>query len=168
MMRKLKMFCGLFLEISFIVITWNPKSNCACLNKNHFIPMQYIDVTRTAHTSLDVLLEKKYWRLLERGWRKRIVWCLDRLHKIHVVERKATWRIYMVRWSEETYEETNNVKTRQYLAGSVEAYVWCSEMQSKTRVDCRETKARSCQTMTWYLPQWNWGWIIQTHYEKRS
>ena len=40
---------------------------------------------------------RKYWWLLDRGWRKRIIRCMDRLHKIHFVERKATWRIYMVR-----------------------------------------------------------------------
>ena len=33
---------------------------------------------------------KTYWRLLERGWRKRIIRCMDRLHKIHLIERKAT------------------------------------------------------------------------------
>ena len=53
------------------------------------IPIKYIDVTRTTHTSLDVFLEK-YRRLLQRGWRKRIVRCMDRLHKIHLIERKAT------------------------------------------------------------------------------
>ena len=43
------------------------------------IPLKYIDVT--THTSLDVLLEKKfddYWNVD------------DRLHKIHFIERKAT------------------------------------------------------------------------------
>ena len=30
-----------------------------------------------------------YWRLLERGWRKRIIWCMDRLHKNHFIERKG-------------------------------------------------------------------------------
>ena len=29
------------------------------------------------------------WRLLERGWRKKIIWCMDRLHKIHFIERKG-------------------------------------------------------------------------------
>ena len=46
----------------FIVITLNPESNCTCRE-----PMKYIDVTRTTHTSLDVLVEKTSWRLLERG-----------------------------------------------------------------------------------------------------
>ena len=30
------------------------------------------------------------WGLLERGWSKRIVRCMDRIHKIHFIERKAT------------------------------------------------------------------------------
>ena len=65
---------------------------------------------------------------------------MDRLHKIHFIERKATWRTFMVR--EETYEETNNLKTRQCMARYVEASVWCSEKQSEAEVGYRETKAR--------------------------
>ena len=42
-MRKLEMISGLLLEISFIAFTWNQESNY---------------VTRTTHTSLDVLVEK--------------------------------------------------------------------------------------------------------------
>ena len=65
---------------------------------------------------------------------------MDRLHKIHFVERKATWRVYVVRV--ETDEETNNLKTRQYVARYVEAYVWCSKKENKTKMGYRETKAR--------------------------
>ena len=43
------------------------------------------------------IVGENYWRLLERHWRKRIVRCMDRLHKFHFIERKATWRICMVR-----------------------------------------------------------------------
>ena len=53
------------------------------------IPMKYIDVTRTTQTSLDVLLEKHiedYWNV--DGDRE--LSDMDRLHKIHVIERKAT------------------------------------------------------------------------------
>ena len=61
------MISGLLREISFVAITWNPESNCTCREKNHFlIPLKYIDVTRTTHTSLDVLLEKQiedYWNV---------------------------------------------------------------------------------------------------------
>ena len=53
------MISGLLREISFVAITRNPESNCPCQKKNHFsIPMKYIDVTRTTHSSPDVLLEK--------------------------------------------------------------------------------------------------------------
>ena len=69
------------------------------------------------------IVGKTKW-LLERRWRKKIFRCMDRLHKIYFIERKATWRIYMVR--EETDEETNDLKTRQCMARYVEAYVWCS------------------------------------------
>ena len=44
---------------------------------------------------------------------------MDRVHKIHFVERKATWRIYMVQV--ETKEETNNLKTWHCMARYVEA-----------------------------------------------
>ena len=56
------MIAGLLREISFTAITWNPESNCTCRP----IPLKYIDVTRTTHTSLDVLLEKNiddYWNV---------------------------------------------------------------------------------------------------------
>ena len=72
---------------------------------------------------------------------------MDRLHKMHYVERKATEWIDMVRW--ETYEETNNLKTWPCMARYVEAYVWFSEKESKAKVgfceakmDHRETKTR--------------------------
>ena len=54
------------------------------------VPLKYIDVTRTTQTSLDVLLEKNiedYWNV---EGEKRSVRCMDRLHKIHLIDRKAT------------------------------------------------------------------------------
>ena len=66
-------------------------------------PFKYIDVTRTTYTPLDAILEKQiehYWS----GWRKRIVRCVDRIHKICSTNGKATGRIYMVQG--ETYKET--------------------------------------------------------------
>ena len=154
-------------EISFIAVTWNQESKLHMPKEESFpIPMKYIDVTRTTHTSLDVLLEKTDWWWLERRRRKRIIRCMDRLHKIYFNEWKATWRIYMVWW--ETDEETNNLKTRQCMARNVEAYVWCSETESEAKVCYRETKARSCQAIAWYLLHWTRWWRIQTHHEKRS
>ena len=104
--------------------------------ESFLIPLQFFDVTRNTNTSLDAQLEKNivdYWNVDGIG-------CMDGLHKNHFIERKASWRIYMV-WCE-TYEETNDLKTRQCMARYVEAYVWGSEAQSKAKVDHRETKAR--------------------------
>ena len=50
-------------------------------------------------------LGKTDWSLLERGWSKRIVRCMDRIHKDLYYWRKVTGRMYMV-W--EAYKETKN------------------------------------------------------------
>ena len=47
-------------------------------------------------------------------------------------------------------------KTRQCMARYVEAYVWCSEVQSKANVDHRETKARLRQTIAWEMLLESW------------
>ena len=69
MMVMPKVIFGVSQEISFIAIVWNPESNCTCRVKKHFsIPLKYIDVTRTTHTSRDVLLDKhvdEYWNVDE-------------------------------------------------------------------------------------------------------
>ena len=60
---------------------------------------------------------EKYWWLLERGWRKRSGRCMDRLHKIHFIERNATWRIYMVWW--ETYKQPQDPTMYGQICGSI-------------------------------------------------
>ena len=84
------------------------------------------------------IVEKTDWWLLERGWRKRIIRCMDRIYMIYFVEWKAKWWIHMVR--EETYKETQNFSSWWCVARYVEAYVWCSEKQSNKKVGYRETK----------------------------
>ena len=54
------------------------------------IPMQYTDVARTTHTSLDVLMGKHIEDCWNVDGEKELIRCMDRLHKIHLVERKAT------------------------------------------------------------------------------
>ena len=89
-------FC-LLREISFIVITWNPWSNCTC-RKRRII--SYSDEVHRRYQNNTYItgriVRKTDWWLLERRWRKRIIWCMDRHHKIPHFERKATWRIFMV------------------------------------------------------------------------
>ena len=131
------------------------------------IPMNYIDVTRTTNTSLDVLLDKKYWRLLERGWRKKncqMHWT-GFTRFILLNERPPdgfSWSVV------ESYKETNHVKTRQCMARHVEAYVSCSEKESQTKMGCRETKARQCQTIERNILRWIKRRRIQAHNESRS
>ena len=66
MMRKLKMISGL-LQIFIYRHHVEPKVKLYMPKEESFpIPMKYIDVTRTTHTSLDVLLEKQiddYWNV---------------------------------------------------------------------------------------------------------
>ena len=72
-------------------------------------PMKHIDVTRTTYTSLDVLLEKRiedYWNV---DGEKRLVRCMDRIHKICSSKGKATGSLHMVQG--ETCKETNNVSS---------------------------------------------------------
>ena len=85
--------------------------------------------------------------------------------KILFIERKASWRIHMVRW--ETYKETNHLSSRKWVARYVEAYVWCSKKESKTKMDYRETKARQCQTIERNILHWIKRRRKQAHKESR-
>ena len=58
--RKLKMILGLKREISFVVITWNPESNCTCREKNHFL---FAEVRRR-HEKHTYIIEKYFWKIL--------------------------------------------------------------------------------------------------------
>ena len=136
MMRKLKNTSGLLQEISFIAITWNSESNCTCREKNHFLFRWNTSTLPERHI---------YIYIIECIVGENTGDCMDRLRMIHFNDWKAIWRIYMV-W-EETNEETNNLKTWQCMAWYVEAYVWCSEKESKAKVGYRETKVRECQTI---------------------
>ena len=64
--------------------------------ESFLIPLKCIDVTRTTHTSLDVLLEKQtddYWNV---DGEREIIRCIDKRHKINFFERKTTGWIFMV------------------------------------------------------------------------
>ena len=65
---KQEMTFGLCQETSYAAIMLNPESNFTRREESFPIPLKYIDVTRTTHTSLDVLLEKHiedYWNVDE-------------------------------------------------------------------------------------------------------
>ena len=50
------------------------------------IPLKFFDVTRATHTSLDVLQEKTYQRLLERRYGSNFIRFMDRIQEVHFVE----------------------------------------------------------------------------------
>ena len=109
---------------------------------------------------------KTDWRSLERGWRKRIVRCMDRIHKICSTKGKASWTIFKVRGK--TYKETKNLSSWWCVARYVEIYVRCSKEESKTKMPYRKTKARQCQTINRKILCWTKRWRIQAHNESRS
>ena len=82
-----------------------------------------------------------YWNV---DGEMRIIRCMDRLHKIHLIERTPpdgkTWS------REETYEETNNLKTRQCMARYVEAFTSdASKSKAKAKDGSIEKpKTRQC------------------------
>ena len=83
------------------------------------IPLKNIDVTRSTHTDLDVLQEKKiddYWNRVKQTF----VRFLKRIHKIHSVEKKNSKRIDVVRG--ETDKDPNNYQTRSCIARSLDEH----------------------------------------------
>ena len=110
------MISGPLQEISLIAITLYTELNCT--EGSFLVPLKYIDVTRTTHTSLDVLLEKHfedYWDVdKDRQWSDP--WT-GFTRFILLNERPK----YMVRGK--TDEETSDLKTRQCVARYVQAYV---------------------------------------------
>ena len=139
-----KMTSGLLQEVTFIAITWDLESNCTRRKKNHFLLRRSTSTLPEPHTSLDVL-EKHFD--LERRWRSWFVRYLDRIYKIHNIERETVRRVFVVR--RETDKKTNDFKTRKVVAGTVETHVRCIQTWGKAKMDHRKTETRSRQKLTW-------------------
>ena len=109
---------------------------------------------------------EKHWRLLERGWRKRIIGCMDRLHKIHLIERKAISWEHMVR-ERDLQENKQPLVLTMYgqICGSL-----CpmQRKESKTKMGYQETKAGPRQTIESNILHWTKRRRIPAHNESRS
>ena len=164
MMRKRKMTSGREFIYRHHVV---PRVKLYVPKEEPFpVPLKYIDVTRTTHTSLDVLWRNNiedYWNV---DGEKESSDAWTGVHKIHLFERKATWWVHMVRV--ETDKKTNNLSSRWCMARYVEANVWCSEEESKTKMGYRETKARQYQTIERNILHRTRRWRVQAHNESRS
>ena len=158
------MISGRSQENSYTVITWNPESNCTCRKKNHF-PFQWNTLTRYPNDThiLGCFVGEKYWRLLERGWRKRIV---RHITRFLLLKEKPPEGHTLSRG--ETYEETNKLSSWRCVARCVAKYVRCSEKESKAKMGDRETKARQCQKIERNILHWAKRRRIQAHNESRS
>ena len=101
---------GRFKVTSSIVITMNLEFNCVPKEETFPTPLKYIDVTRSTHTDLDVMQEKRVddcWNvdsnrslsdsrkgftkstLLNEKLPKRYMWCARRLTKVQMTTRPA-------------------------------------------------------------------------------
>ena len=56
---KRQMFFGPCQETSFAAVTLNPESSFTRREKNHSLPLEYIDVSRITPTNLDVKQEQR-------------------------------------------------------------------------------------------------------------
>ena len=84
------MIFGPCQETSYTAITLNPESNCTCREKNHFL-FHWSTSTLPEQDILHWMCgRRKYWWFLERGWRKRIIRCIDRLHKTYWTKGHGT------------------------------------------------------------------------------
>ena len=147
MMRKLKMTSGLLREISFVAITWNPESNCTCRKKNHFlIPLKYIDVTRTTHTSLDVLLEKHvddYWNV--DGERELSV---DRASQDFILLNESPPEGYT--WSSERLTRKQTTSRPDKVWPDMWKHMSdAAKSKAKQKWAVKKPKLDKCQTITW-------------------
>ena len=68
------------------------------------VPLKYIDVTRSTHTDLDVMQEKRVDDFWNVDLEQKLVRFLERLHAI---ERKTSQRIFVVR-VEEVCQSSND------------------------------------------------------------
>ena len=161
-MVKPKMILGLSQEISFTVITWNPVFKLyAPREESLHTPLKYIDVTRTTDTTLDVMSEKTFLKIIGTLMEKKNC----RMHG-QVSQDSLYWRthhrmdINTVREGRLTRKQATS-RPDNCVARYVEAYVWCIETQRKAIMGHRETQTRKCQQITCYFLYWTWWWRIQ-------
>ena len=106
MMRKLKMTFGLLRENTYRHHV-EPRVKLYIPNEEWFPSPAEV---HWRDQNQQILHWTFYWRNIDDYWNvdgERIITCMDRLHKVHFIERKATWRIYMV-WRRLTRKQTTS------------------------------------------------------------
>ena len=88
-----------------------------------------------------------------------------KLHEIHLVERKATWWVHMVRG--ETYKKKEYFSSWRHMTRYADAYVRCSQKEGKTKMGQREIKTRQVQTVERNFLDRTRRWRVQAHNQSR-
>ena len=119
------------------VITCNPESNCTRREESFPIPLKYIDVTRTADTSLDAMLEKN----IDDNWNvdgdRGLSGTWTGFTRFTTLDEKPldgnTWSGGVTRKQTTSRPDT--------VARDLERHVRCIETQRKAKVGFRKTEA---------------------------
>ena len=133
MMRKLKMISGLSREISFVAITWNLESTCACRGKNHFLFRW--DISTLPEKNVD-----HYWnvdgdRELSDTW--------NGFTRFTILKDKPPDGFS---WSKERL--TRSLTSYGQKCGNMSD---ASKRKEKQKWAIEKPKTRQCQKITWYL-----------------
>ena len=165
MMRKRKMTSGRSQENSFIVTTLYQESNCTCRKKKHFLfrwststlPEQHVHHSmycwKNRLQSTGTWMEKETYLMHGQGSQNSPYWTKGHLIGTHGSGGDL---------------QENKLSLVRCMARYVDAYVWCSKEESKTKIGYRETKTRQCQTSERNILYWTKRWRIQAHNESRS
>ena len=92
---------------------------------------------------------KTCWWLWECRFGQKFVGFLEKIHKIHSIERETSQRIYVVEREWENDKSSNVYETRSCLAWSMDQN-WESRSEARKNGKKRETKTRKCSTRKSY------------------
>ena len=160
MMKKLKVTSGLLQDFlsSSRGITWNPKSNCTCREKNHFLFRSSTSTSPERHIHHSMYCWRKYLRLLESRWRKRIIRCMDRLS--HQKDTHGPGRD----------SQGNKEPLVLMMSGQICGSICPMQRKRKQNKDgaIEKPKLDNAQKITCSFLFWTWWWKIHACHESRS
>ena len=103
--------------------------------------LNYIDVTRAASSSLDVMLETNiddYWNV-------------DGDRELSDTWTGFNWFTILDEKPPDGFTWSGRRLTRKHFARDMERYVGSVEAKRKAKVGYRKTEARQCSKIAWYL-----------------
>ena len=134
--------------------------------ESFLIPLKYIDVTRTAHTKLDVKQEKRiddYWNIvgsrdLSDTW--------TGFTQLTLLDEKGSWRIYVVRV--EINEKTAYFQARSSMARALEINGKARQAEGEAKVVWGKNSPWERKKIAWDLFHRPRGYGIQGDHPERT